>query len=124
MTAKNVLFLTGIFLSLLFSAPDGWTETVEVKIIKSTFIPAVLIIKKGDTVRWVNMEELLHTVASGKSPILDEKFHAPYVKKEFEITLDKAGFYDYYCELHQAIMRGVIIVEDTQPRAGANINER
>jgi len=64
MTAKNVLFLTGIFLSLLFSAPDGWTETVEVKIIKSTFIPAVLIIKKDDTVRWVNMEELLHTVAS------------------------------------------------------------
>ena len=86
---------------------------MEVKIIKSTFIPAVLIIKKGDTVRWVNMEELLHTVASGKSPILDEKFHAPYVKKEFEVTLDKPGFYDYYCELHQAVMRGVIIVQPT-----------
>ena len=113
MTSKNVLLLTGILLSILMNSQEGWTETVEVKIIKSTFIPAVLKIKKGDTVRWVNTEELLHTVASGKAPMLDTKFHAPYVKKEFEVTLDKAGFYDYYCELHQAIMRGVIIVEDT-----------
>ena len=30
-----------------------------------------------------------------------------------EVTLDKAGFYDYFCELHQAVMRGVFIV---QPR--------
>lgn len=112
MTAKNILFLTGILLSLLLGSPKGWTETVEVKIIKSTFIPAVVKIKKGDTVRWVNTEELLHTVASGKAPMLDKKFHAPYVKKNFEVTLDKAGFYDYFCELHQAIMRGVIIVED------------
>ncbi len=112
MTVKNILFLTGIFFFLCFGARKGWTETVEVKIIKSTFIPAVIKVKKGDTVRWVNMEELLHTVASGKAPMLDKKFHAPYVKKNFEVTFDKTGFYDYYCELHQAIMRGVIIVED------------
>lgn len=112
MTAKKVFFLTCTFLSFLISPQEGRTETVEVKIIKSTFIPTVIKIKKGDTVRWVNTEELLHTVASGKAPLLDKKFHAPYVKKNFEITLDKAGFYDYYCELHQAIMRGVIIVED------------
>ncbi len=112
MTAKNVLFLTGLFLSLLLGSRNGWTETVEVKIIKSTFIPAVIKVKKGDTVRWINTEELLHTVASGKAPMQDKKFHAPYVKKEFEVTFDKAGFYDYYCELHQAIMRGVVIVED------------
>ena len=113
MTAKNVLLLTGIFLFLLLGSKAGWAETVEVKIIKSTFIPAVLKVKKGDTVRWVNTEELLHTIASGKAPMPDGKFHAAYVKKEFEITLDKAGFYDYFCELHQAIMRGVLIVEDS-----------
>jgi len=83
---------------------------VEVKIIKSTFIPTVIKIKKGDTIRWVNTEELLHTVTSGKAPNPDKKFHAAYVKKEFEVTLDKAGFYDYFCELHQAVMRGVVIV--------------
>jgi plastocyanin len=113
MTGKNVLLLTGVILSLLFGPREGGTETVEVKIIKSTFIPAVLKIKKGDTVRWVNTEELLHAIASGKAPMPDKRFHAAYVKKEFEVTLDKPGFYDYFCELHQAIMRGVVIVEDT-----------
>jgi plastocyanin len=83
---------------------------VEVKIIKSTFIPAVLEIRKGDTARWVNTEELLHAVTSGKAPMPDDKFNAPFVKKEFEFTFDKAGFYDYFCALHPAIMRGVIIV--------------
>lgn len=112
MTAKNVLLLTGMVLFLLLGLREGWAETVEVKIIKSTFIPAVIKIKKGDTVRWVNTQELLHTVTSGKAPKPDGKFNAAYVKPEFEFTFDKTGFYDYYCELHQAIMRGVVIVED------------
>jgi plastocyanin len=63
-------------------------------------------------VGWAETEELLHTITSGKSPMHDKKFNAAYVKKEFEVTLDKPGFYDYFCELHQAIMRGVIIVEE------------
>ncbi len=113
MTGKNIVFLIGILFFCIMGSQEGWAETVEVKIIKSTFIPAVLKIKKGDTVRWVNTEELLHTIASGKAPMPDKKFHAPYVKKEFELTFDKAGFYDYFCELHLAIMRGVVIVEDT-----------
>ncbi len=113
MTGKNIVFLFGILFSFHMSLQEGRAETVEVKIIKSTFIPAVLKIKKGDTVRWVNTEELLHTIASGKAPMPDKKFHVPYVKKEFELTFDKTGFYDYFCELHLAIMRGVVIVEDT-----------
>lgn len=108
MNAKKVLF--GILLSFLYGSQTGWAETVEVKIIKSTFIPAVIKIKKGDTIRWVNTEELLHTVTSGKAPMPDNEFNAAYVKKEFEVRLDKEGFYDYYCELHPAIMRGVVIV--------------
>jgi plastocyanin len=108
MNAKKVLF--GILFSLLFGSQTGWAETVEVKIIKSTFIPAVIKVKKGDTIRWINTEELLHTVTSGKAPMADKEFNAAYVKKEFEVRLDKEGFYDYYCELHPAIMRGVVIV--------------
>lgn len=108
---KNVLAFTGIVLSLLFGPEPAWSETVEVKIIKSTFIPAIIKVKKGDKVKWVNTEELLHTVTSGKAPMPDGKFNAAYVKKEFDVTFDKPGFYDYFCELHPAIMRGVVIVE-------------
>ncbi len=110
MNRKYFIFLTVLFLGLFLDAEKGRAETVEIKIIKSTFIPAVIKIKKGDTVRWVNTEELLHTVTSGKAPLPDKKFNAAYVKKEFEVRIDKEGFYDYYCELHPAIMRGVVIV--------------
>ena len=68
MTAKNILIITGILFSLLLGSQEDWSETVEIKIIKSTFIPTVLKIKEGDTIRWVNTEELLQTVTSGKAP--------------------------------------------------------
>lgn len=45
MTAKNILIITGILFSLLLGSQEGWSETVEIKIIKSTFIPTVLKIK-------------------------------------------------------------------------------
>ena len=113
MNAKKVLF--GILFSLLFGSQTGWAETVEVKIIKSTFIPAVIEVKKGDTIRWVNTEELLHTVTSGKAPSHDEEFKAPFVKNEFDVKMNKEGFFDYFCELHPAIMRGVAIVSQEKP---------
>ena len=52
-TMKKFLVLTSILISLILSSKEGGSETVEVKIIKSTFIPAVIKVKKGDTVRWV-----------------------------------------------------------------------
>ena len=88
-------------------------ETIEVEIFKSAFIPAVVKVEKGDVVRWINKEEVLHTVTSGKSPIHDEKFNANFLVKEYEIKIDgTVGVIDYFCAIHNATMRGVIVVED------------
>ena len=98
---------------ILFFAVSAKAETVEVEIFKSAFIPAVVKVKKGDVVRWVNKEEVLHTVTSGKSPIHDKKFNANFLVKEYEIkTDDLMGVIDYYCAIHNATMRGVIVVVD------------
>ena len=98
---------------LLFFTISAKAETVEVEIFKSTFIPAVVKVKKGDTVRWVNKEEVLHTVTSGKSPIHDEMFNANFLVKEYEIKIDgPVGVIDYFCAIHNATMRGVIVVLD------------
>lgn len=98
---------------ILFPAVLANADTVEVGIFKSTFIPAVVKVKKGDTVKWVNKEEVLHTVTSGKSPIPDEKFNAPFLVKKFEVKIDESpGVIDYFCAIHNATMRGVIVVED------------
>ena len=93
-------------------APNANCEIVEVQIIKSSFIPAVVTIKQGDTVRWLNMDGLLHTVTSGKAPLPDDKFNAPFVLKKFDTIFEKAGFVDYFCAIHNVTMRGVIIVEE------------
>ncbi len=109
----GILF-TELILIFIFIAPaPGNAETVEVEIFKSTFIPAVVKVKRGDTVKWVNKEELLHTVTSGKAPIHDDKFNASFLVKEYEVIINEpAGLIDYYCAIHTATMRGVIVVED------------
>jgi plastocyanin len=98
---------------ILFFAMSAKAETVEVEIFKSAFIPAVVKVKKGDVVKWVNKEEVLHTVTSGKSPIHDEKFNANFLVKEYEVKIDSPlGVIDYFCAIHNATMRGVIVVVD------------
>jgi plastocyanin len=90
---------------ILFSGISATAETVEVEIFKSAFIPAVVKVKKGDVVRWVNKEEVLHTITSGKSPIHDEKFNANFLVKEYEIKIDgSTGVIDYFCAIHNATM--------------------
>jgi plastocyanin len=98
---------------ILFFAISAQAETVEVEIFKSTFVPAVVEVKRGDVVRWVNKEEVLHTVTSGKSPIHDEMFNANFLVKEYEVKIDgPTGVIDYFCAIHNATMRGVIVVVD------------
>lgn len=100
------------FLICIFDYHLGFAETVEVQIIKSSFIPHVIKIKKGDSIRWINRDGLLHTVASGKAPIHDGLFKGDYVLKEYETLINQTGLIDYFCELHNATMRGVILIED------------
>lgn len=106
-------FILAGFLGLMMIQPQSaHAETVVVQIIKSSFVPAVVKIKKGDTVRWINTENLMHTVTSGKAPNADGLFNGPNVPSKFETVINQTGFIDYFCALHHAIMRGVIIVED------------
>lgn len=111
----QISFFSLIILSIFILNPSFvFAETVEILIVKSSFVPAVVKIKKGDTVRWINTEELLHTITSGKAPRHDQKFNENYLHGKFEITLSQPGFYDYFCILHNATMRGVIIVEENK----------
>ncbi len=109
----GILIFKVVLISLFVFTPSVKAEVIEVEIFKSTFIPAVVKVKSGDTVKWVNKEEVLHTVTSGKSPIHDEKFNVSFLVKEYEVKIDEpAGVIDYYCAIHNATMRGVIVVED------------
>jgi plastocyanin len=112
-TLISYFWLVMIFIFILIPS-DAFAETVEILIVKSSFVPAVVKIKTGDIVRWTNTEELLHTITSGKAPQHDKKFNENYLYQKFEITMNEPGFYDYFCVLHNATMRGVIIVEENK----------
>ena len=81
----------------------------EVSIKKFKFIPQVIEIKKGQTVRWTNNEKRqYHSVWFKKNG--DEESEYLFPEDTFEKTFDKAGEYDYVCGPHPE-MTGKIIVK-------------
>ena len=80
----------------------------EVKIDNFTFAPASVTVAQGTTVRWVNRDDIPHTVVSDdkttfKSKPLD-------TDQEFSYTFTKPGTYSYFCSIHPK-MTGKIVVQ-------------
>jgi plastocyanin len=82
-------------------------EDATVKIDNFTFAPALLTVKTGTTVRWLNEDDIPHTVASStrafKSKALD-------TDDSFSFTFGAPGTYEYFCSLHPH-MKATIVVE-------------
>jgi plastocyanin len=83
----------------------GVTTRVELRAV--AFAPREVRIRAGETVEWINMDPLPHTVtaddARWTSPLLNEGER--YVR-----TFDTPGRYTYHCTPHPQ-MTGVVIVE-------------
>jgi plastocyanin len=81
---------------------------VQVAIQNFAFSPAIVTVTTGTTVRWVNMDNVDHTVTSNGG-IFDSGNLSP--SNNFEVLFDTAGTYPYFCTLHPA-MTGQIVVVD------------
>ncbi len=68
------------------------------------FKPAVLTIKKGDTVKWENKDSTAHTVTS-------DTFKSDQINQNtfFSYTFTKAGNYNYHCIIHPSMTGSVIV---------------
>jgi amicyanin len=100
--------LAAALLLALASALPGAAHAanLEVKIGNFTFGPQKLSVKVGDTVTWINEDDIPHTVVSvGKfrSKALD-------TDDKYSFTFTTAGAYEYFCGLHPH-MQGSIVVE-------------
>jgi plastocyanin len=91
----------------LLQARMPWADETEVKIDNFTFNPPRLAVKAEATVKWMNEEDIPHTVASStklfKSKALD-------TQDAFSFTFATPGVYEYFCSLHPH-MTATIIVE-------------
>ncbi len=79
------------------------------------FAPKDLTVRVGSKVRWVNRDDVFHTVTSTAS--LDVRrpsglFDKSLFRKAdaFEYTFAKPGTYHYYCQPHSAFMFGTVTV--------------
>jgi plastocyanin len=82
-------------------------ENIEVKIDNFTFSPQQVTVKAGDTVTWINHDDIPHTVTS-KTFIFRSK--AMDTDDKFSFTFATPGSFPYFCSLHPH-MTGTIVVE-------------
>ena len=106
--SKILVALTLFILSVGMAGPIN-TETIEVSIKKMQFIPAVITINKGDTIRWVNNEKRqYHSVWF---PSLEAEESDYFFPEEFyEKTFSESGEFSYRCGPHPK-MTGKVIVK-------------
>jgi plastocyanin len=72
-----------------------------------SFAPAVLTIKAGTKVTWINRDDVPHTATEN-----DKRFNSGTMDTggEFSFVFDSPGTYSYFCALHPR-MTGQIIVK-------------
>src|SRR3989441_6162721 len=76
------------------------------------FDPSEIHIIPNSTVTWINNDNVTHTVTSGDPQQgADGKFDSGLLKpvKEFSYTFTEIGTFNYYCQVHPAMI-GTIIV--------------
>lgn len=105
------------------SAPDASAGS-EVTLQTFQFEPGEIEIDAGDTVTWINNDDILHTVTSGVGQkqgvpgvsenkdakpdgMFDEQMDS--VDATFEFTFEEAGTFDYFCAIHPG-MTGKVVV--------------
>jgi plastocyanin len=80
------------------------------------FSPREVTVKAGQTVRWVNSEDVFHTVTSTDSlgrlrP--NGRFDRSLSRRgqTFDYRFTQSGTYNYYCQPHAPFMVGTVRVE-------------
>lgn len=86
--------------------------TVAIRVFQ--FEPRTLEVPVGTRVRWINGDDIEHTVTSGDGEKADGRFGGVLAGKgtTFSTTFDQPGVYTYYCDRHH-FMRGEVRVTPT-----------
>jgi plastocyanin len=83
------------------------TAEAEISIQSFQFVPAILTIKPGTAVTWVNRDEEPHNVVSPERVFRSKAIDGG---EKFTTVFDKPGTYNYICAVHPH-MRGTIVVQ-------------
>ena len=85
----------------------GEASGTEVKIDNFAFNPAVITVKAGTQVTWINKDDIPHTVDSSEGKF---KSAALDTDQKFEFKFSEPGEYPFFCRMHPK-MTGKVIVQ-------------
>ena len=78
----------------------------EITIDNFTFTPKELTIAVGTTVKWVNHDDIPHTVVEKKTTFRSKALDTD---DSYSFTFTSAGSFDYFCGLHPHMVGQVIV---------------
>lgn len=91
-------------------APNSYNMGCEIT--ESCFLPSEIYIKQGDTIKWINHDDALHTITSGIPTRADNIFDSGLLKsnENFSYTFTENNkSYSYYCTLHPWMIGHVVV---------------
>jgi plastocyanin len=88
-------------------AASAQAAQLEVSIDNFSFNPKQLTVKAGDTVTWVNRDDIPHTVVSQSLPFRSKVMDTD---ERVSFTFTAPGSFTYFCSLHP-MMTGSIVVD-------------
>jgi plastocyanin len=83
------------------------TKPVEVKIDNFTFGPPTVTVPAGTTVKWINRDDIPHTVVSEDKSTFKSK--ALDTDDSYSYTFTKPGTYTYFCSIHPKMVAKVVV---------------
>ena len=89
------------------AAQDAATkDTNEITIDNFTFTPKELTVAVGTTVKWVNHDDIPHTVVEKKTTFRSKALDTD---DSYSFTFGSAGTFDYFCGLHPHMVGQIIV---------------
>ena len=90
------------------AAQDGTKKDAgsEITIDNFTFTPKELTVAVGTTVKWVNHDDIPHTVVEKKTTFRSKALDTD---DSYSFTFTSAGTFDYFCGLHPHMVGQVIV---------------
>jgi plastocyanin len=91
---------------LAFGTVAAQDATNVITIDNFTFTPKELMVAVGTTVKWVNHDDIPHTIANK-----DKAFRSQALDTDdsYSFTFTSAGTFDYFCGLHPHMVGKVIV---------------
>jgi len=89
------------------AAQDGTKKDAnEITIDNFTFTPKELTVPVGTTVKWLNHDDIPHTIVEKKTTFRSKALDTD---DSYSFTFTSAGTFDYFCGLHPHMVGQVIV---------------